>query len=81
MGFDPELDVSPKLNPDTASYFQTVFSILRWMIEMERIYIITKVLLLLSHVTLPREGHLYAAVHVMTHNGQRYDSRLAYDQS
>ena len=49
------------------------------MIELERIDIITEVSLLMSHLTLPREGHLEAAIHVMAHVGQRYNSRLEYD--
>ena len=49
------------------------------MIELRRIDIITEVLLLSSHVALPREGHLEAAVHVMAHVGQKYNSRLVYD--
>ena len=32
-----------------------------------------------SPVALPREGHLNAAVHVMTYVGQRYISRLVYN--
>ena len=35
--------------------------------------------LLLSHVTVPREEHLDAAVHAMPQVGQRYNSRLVYD--
>ena len=48
------------------------------MNELGRINI-TKVLLLSSHIALPREGKLEAAVYVMTHVGQRYHSRLMYD--
>ena len=51
------------------------------MIELGRIDIITKVSLLLSHVALPREGHLHAAIHVMAHVCQRYNSRLVNDPS
>ena len=29
MGYDPELDISPELGPDNASYFKTITSILR----------------------------------------------------
>ena len=76
MGYDPELDTNPKLDPDAASYYVTIIGILRWMIKLGRTNIITKVLLLSSHVALPRERHLDAAVHVMTHVGQRYNSRL-----
>ena len=79
MGYDPELDTSPELDPDAASYYLTIIGILRWMVELGRIDIITKVSLLSSHVALPREGHLEAAVHVMAHVGQKYNSRLVYD--
>ena len=34
-----------------------------------------------SHVALPREEHLEAAVHIMAHVGQRYNFRLVYDPS
>ena len=40
--------------------------------------LITEVSLLSSHVAIPREGHMEAAVHVMAHVSQRYDSRLMY---
>ena len=61
------------------SYFLAITTILGWMIKMRRIEIIMKVSLLSSHVALPREGHLEAAIHVMAHVGQRYNSRLVYD--
>ena len=79
MCHSKELDISPELEPDAVSYFLTVIGILWWMIVLGRIDIITKVLLLSSHLALPREGHLDAAVHVMTHAGQRYDLRLVYN--
>ena len=79
MGYDQELDTSPELDPDAASYYLTIISILQWMIELGRIDIITKVSLLSSHVALPSEGHLDAAVYVMAHVVQRYNSRLAFD--
>ena len=70
MGYDPELDTSSELDPDAASYYLNTIGILRWMIKLGQIDIITKVSLLSSHVVLPREGHLDAAVHVMAHAGQ-----------
>ena len=63
------------------SYYLTIIGILRWIIELGRIDIINNVLLLSSHAALPREGHLDAAVHVMTHFAQRYNSRLVYGPS
>ena len=41
MGYDPELDTSPELDPDEASYYLTIIGILRWMIQLGRIDIIT----------------------------------------
>ena len=81
MGYDPELDTSPELDPDAGSYYLTIIGILRWMIELGRINIITAVSLLSSHVALSSEGHLEAAVHVMAQVGQRYNSRLVCDPS
>ena len=70
MGYDQELVTSPELDPNAVLYYLTIIGFLRWMIELGRIYIITKVSLLSSHVALPREGHLEVAVHVMAHVGQ-----------
>ena len=73
MGHDPELNTSPELDPNAVPNYLTIIGILRWMIELGRINIITKVSLLLTHVALPRERDLSAAVHVMTHIDQRYN--------
>ena len=37
-----------------------------------------EVSLLLSHVALPRDGHLEAAINLMANIGQKYNSRLLY---
>ena len=64
MCYDPELDISLELFPDTAPYFQTVISVLIWMIEIERIDIINELSLF---VALLKEGHLEAAAYVIAH--------------
>ena len=79
MGCDPELDTSPELDPDAGSYYVMIVSILRWMIEIGRIDMITKVSLLSFHAALLREGHLAVTMHVMVHVGHRYNFRLVYD--
>ena len=73
MGYDPELDTSPESDPDVVSYYLNIISILRWMIKLGRINIIMEVSLFPSH--------LDAAVHAIAHVGQRYNSRLVYDNS
>ena len=67
MGYNPEMDTSPQLDQDAASYYLTIIGILKWMIELGRIDIIAKVSLLSSHAVLPRERHLDASVHVLAH--------------
>ena len=69
MGYDQNLDTSPELDSNTASYYLIIIGILRWMIGLERIDIITEVWLLSSHVALPRKEHLEAVVHVIAHIG------------
>ena len=44
----PELDISPELEQEAASYFQTVIGVLRWMIELGGIDIITEVLFVIA---------------------------------
>ena len=41
IGYDSELDISPELTSDTASYFQTIIIILVCMIEIGRTDTIT----------------------------------------
>ena len=52
---------------------------MQWMIELGRINIATKILLLLSHLVFPRLGHLLIALHVMAYLKQKHNSRLVFD--
>ena len=36
MGYGSELDMSPEIGPDAASFFQTFIGALRWMIELKK---------------------------------------------
>ena len=75
LSYDPELDISLTLEPDTVACFQTVISVLRWMIKLGNINIVTDMLFLLSHLVLLQEGHLDAVVHVIiTYVDQKYKS-------
>ena len=60
MDYDSKMDVSPELEPDIASYFQTIIGTPRWMIKFRKIDIKTRVSFLLSCMVLAREGHLDA---------------------
>ena len=79
IGYEPSLDVSPLLTPDEASYYNTMIGVLRWIVELGRVDIATEVSLLSSYLAQPREGHFEAALHIMSHLGQRHNSRMVYD--
>lgn len=79
MGYEPELDTSKPLNPDEASYFQSIIGVLRWIVEIGRIDIATEISMLSSFLAYPREGHLEAALHVMGYLRQKHNSRLFLD--
>jgi hypothetical protein len=79
MGNAPELDETPALDPDRASYHQSIIGVMQWMCEIGCIDIATEVLLLSSHLTYPREGHLDAALYVMGYLRLKYNSLLIFD--
>jgi hypothetical protein len=79
MGYEPKLDETPSLDPDRASYFQSIIGVMQWICEIGRIDIGTEVLLLSSHLAYPQEGHFDTALHVMGYLQLKYNSRLIFD--
>ncbi len=77
--YKPGNDVSPKLNPYLASYFQSLIGIMPWMVELGCIDIATEVSLLPLHLALPCEGHMDAALHIMTYLGLHHKSQPCMD--
>ena len=49
-GYIPETDMTDPLDPDRASYYQTMIGVMRWMVEIGIIYIATECSLLSSHL-------------------------------
>ena len=80
MVITPELNMSPVLGQDEASYHQSLIGIMRWMIEIEPIDINIELSLLLSHSTMSRHGPLVAMLHIMCYLKLRYNSKFEYDQ-
>jgi hypothetical protein len=76
MGYEPELDETLALDPDQASYFQSIIKVMQLMCKIGSIDIATEVLLLSLHLAYPREGHLDAALNVMGYLRLKYNSQL-----
>ena len=48
----PELDVSPELDAEEVSYYQSLIGLLRWIVELGRVDICLEVSMLSSHLAL-----------------------------
>ena len=71
MDYNLELDISQEPN----------FNWHPQVDDLGRMDMINKVSFLLSHLALPREGHLDAAAHVMAYIVHKYRSRQVYGPS
>jgi len=79
VDYRPELDVTPELDAGTAAYFQSLIGILHWAVELGRVYITCEVLMLSSHLALPRECHLNQVFHVFAYLKYHHNAALVFD--
>jgi hypothetical protein len=79
--YRPELDVSPELEPNEASYYQSLIGVLRWMVELGRVDICLECSMLSSHLALPREGHLNQVFHIFAYLRKYHNTELVFDPS
>jgi hypothetical protein len=80
-GYEAELDDTPELVPQQATYYQSLIGILRWAVEIGRVDCITEVSVLASYSAMPREGHLEAAFHIFSYLKTKHNSRMIFDPS
>ena len=73
------MDESEILTAELASWYASLIGMLRWMVEIGRVDIITEVSLMASHMAMPREGHLYAVLHIFGFLKIKYNSRMCFD--
>ena len=64
-GYRPELDATPELKPEQASYYQSLIGVLRWAVELGRVDIIVETGKLSRYCVAPRLGHLDAVLHIL----------------
>ena len=79
LNCEPEMDTSPVLNAELASWYASLVGMLRWMVEIGRVDIITEVSMVASHMAMPREGHLDAVLHIFGYLKIKYNSRMCFD--
>jgi len=80
-GYQPELDITPLLNPSKANYYQNLIGILCWAIELGRVDILIHVSMLSSFLCSPREGHLAQVLHIVAYLKQYCKSTMVFDDT
>ena len=79
LGYKPDMDVSPLLWPDKASYYQTIIGVMRWMVKLGCVDISVEVSQLSSFIDMPRKRHMVSTLHIMSYLGIRHSSLLVLD--
>ncbi len=75
----PDTDATKPLDPECLSFYQHLIGVMRWMVELGRVDIATKISMLWSYLAYPCEGHLEAAIHVMGYLRLKHNSQLIFD--
>ena len=77
--YRPELDITPELDVEDSSYYQSQIGVLRWMVELGRVDIITEVSMLASQLAMPRQGHLEAVFYIFAYLKTYHNFMMAFD--
>ncbi|KAL7474898.1 hypothetical protein ACHAW6_000843, partial [Cyclotella cf. meneghiniana] len=76
--YAPNEDISLLLEPDVSKFYMQLIGILRWMCELGRINIYTKISMLPVYSAMPHEGHLETTLHVFSFLKLKSNSRLIF---
>ena len=79
--YRPEIDVTPELQSEESSYYQSLIGILRWIVELGRIDVCLEVSMMSSHVAMPREGHLRQVLHIFAYLDKYHNTEIMFDPS
>ena len=60
----PELDGSPKLEPEDLQFYQELIGILCWAMELSRVDIFQETSFMSQYQASPRDGHLEQVLHI-----------------
>ena len=77
--YRPELDVSPELLPEVANWYQSAIGVLWWAIELGRVDITTKTLMMASMMAFLRNGYLVAILRIFTYLKKHHNSCIVFN--
>ena len=78
-GYRSELDTSPKLKTEGLQRYQELIGILRWAVELGKVDILLETSLMLTHLALPRQGHLEHLHHIFGYLKMNSRRKLSFD--
>ena len=73
------IDISQELDPQDASYYQSLIRILRWIAELGRVDICVEVSMMSSHVDFPRQGHFDQVLHIFGYLKKHHNAEVVFD--
>jgi hypothetical protein len=79
QSYRPEVDLSPLLEEDRASYYQSMIGILMWAVELGRIDIAQETVTMARFTNLPRSRHWEATLGIFAYLKKHIRSRLVFD--
>jgi hypothetical protein len=79
LAYQPELDNMAELKAEGVQYYQELIGVLRWATELGRVDILYEVATMLTHLAMPRIGHLEELLHIFGYLKQRPKRKLAFD--
>ena len=73
------MDDTAELQAEGVQYYQELIGVLRWAVELGRVDILYEVATMLTHLAMPRIGHLEELLHIFGYLKQRLKRKLAFD--
>jgi hypothetical protein len=78
-GYCSEIDVSPELGGEEASYFHSLIGVLQWIVELGQADMDCEVSMMSSHLALPCVGHLKEVFHMFAYLKAHSNTELVFD--
>ena len=79
--YRPEIYLSPELEPQYRSYYQSLIGIIRWIVELGRVDICVEVSMMSSHVALPIQGHFEQVLHIFGYVKNHHNAEMVFDST
>ena len=80
-GYFPEIYITPELGEEDSAYFHSLIGVLRWIMELGRVYINVEASILSSHLAMAREVHMQEILHVFVYLKKHMNTEMVFDPS